>query len=151
MNPEVQHSPSTAWWKKKWLHELNAEEWEALCDGCGKCCLHKIEDQDTGEIFYTRVACHLLDIHQCRCTQYHDRHKLVPDCMPLNPDFKNFEWLPESCAYRLRHERKPLPAWHPLNQGNQDKLHEEKHSVRHLAIPEATVHDPANFVLENFS
>ncbi|MEY2699697.1 MAG: hypothetical protein RIQ52_452 [Pseudomonadota bacterium] len=133
---------------QKSLHELDKEEWEALCDGCGKCCLHKIEDEDTGEIFYTRVACRLLDIPHCRCTQYGSRHMVVPECMQLEPGFEYFEWMPTTCAYRLRHENRPLPDWHPLVHGSPAKMHEEKHSVRHLAIPEATVHDPANFVLE---
>ncbi|WP_170001808.1 YcgN family cysteine cluster protein [Pseudopontixanthobacter vadosimaris] len=101
------------------LADLNREEWERLCDGCGRCCLHKIEDPDTGEIEDTNVACKLLDRSTARCSDYRNRKAFVPDCMRLTLKLvQDVNWLPESCAYRLRAEDRPLPAWHPLLTGN---------------------------------
>ena len=103
------------------LAELTREEWEALCDGCGRCCLHKIEDADTGEISGTNVACKLLDTQTAQCTDYRHRRALVPDCLRLTlrivPDAN---WLPTSCAYRLRYAEEPLPDWHPLISGDKE-------------------------------
>lgn len=101
------------------LADLNREEWERLCDGCGRCCLHKIEDPDTGEIEDTNVACKLLDCSTARCSDYRNRKAFVPDCMRLTLKLvQEVNWLPESCAYRRRAEDRPLPAWHPLLTGN---------------------------------
>ena len=101
------------------LAELTREEWESLCDGCGRCCLHKIEDADTGAISDTNVACKLLDTESAQCTDYRHRKALVPDCLRLTlrvvPDAN---WLPSSCAYRLRYDNEPLPEWHPLISGD---------------------------------
>lgn len=98
---------------------MTAEEWESLCDGCGKCCLHKLEDEDTGEIYYTDVACRYLDSEGCHCQAYDQRKALVPDCVVLKPtDVKEFHWLPSTCAYRLVSEGQPLPDWHPLVSGD---------------------------------
>jgi hypothetical protein len=116
-------SPAGQWamerfWESKPLLELSAGEWEALCDGCGRCCLHKLQDDESDEIFYTRVACRLLDLETGRCRHYHHRERLVSDCLVLGPDtLSALEWLPKTCAYRLRAEHKPLPDWHPLNSG----------------------------------
>jgi uncharacterized cysteine cluster protein YcgN (CxxCxxCC family) len=103
------------------LAELNRSEWEALCDGCGRCCLHKLEDEDTGEIVETNVSCRLLDTGTARCTDYRNRKALVPDCLRLTLALVcDVPWLPETCAYRRRAENKPLPEWHPLLSGDPD-------------------------------
>jgi uncharacterized cysteine cluster protein YcgN (CxxCxxCC family) len=105
------------------LAELNRAEWEALCDGCGRCCLHKIEDADTGEISGTNVACKLLDTGTARCTDYKNRKAYVPDCLRLTLKIVNdVEWLPDSCAYRLRADGKPLPQWHYLVSGDREDV-----------------------------
>jgi len=123
-------------WKGRTLESLSGEEWEALCDGCGRCCLEKLEDEDSGEVLYTRVACKLLDIGTCRCMHYAKRHEFVPDCLPILPsDKKIFAWLPATCAYKLLHEGKNLPAWHYLISGTRETVHKKKISIRHEAIP----------------
>ena len=111
-------------WKTKTLSEMTTEEWESLCDGCAKCCLHKLENEDTGDIFFTRLACHLIDLTSCRCTRYAERTQLVPDCVDLRKlDTAQYYWLPATCAYRLVHEGKDLPAWHPLVSNKTTSLH----------------------------
>lgn len=123
------------------LAHLAPDEWEALCDGCGKCCLNKIEYDDTGEVAFTRVACRLLDGQSCRCSRYANRHDYVPDCVVLTPA-KLPEvawWLPATCAYRLRHEGRPLFAWHPLVSGDPDSVHRAGVSVRGWTVSELTV------------
>ena len=113
----------SAFWKNKTLAEMSTEEWEQLCDGCAKCCLHKLEDEDTGEILYTRVACRLLDLKTCRCSQYARRHEQIAECAHLAPESPEyFEWLPETCAYRRIHEGRPLPDWHPLLTGTKTSV-----------------------------
>lgn len=113
-----------AFWQEKTLQEMTTEEWESLCDGCGKCCLHKLEDEDTGELFFTRVACRLLDTESCRCTDYAHRQQQVPDCTVLRvEDIAEFHWLPETCAYRLLSENRPLPVWHPLLSGDPHSVY----------------------------
>ncbi|MCA0405289.1 MAG: YcgN family cysteine cluster protein [Proteobacteria bacterium] len=102
-------------WKQKPLTALNDEEWESLCDGCGRCCLIKMEDEDSGEYYYTDVACRLFDRNTCRCGDYANRDASVPDCVRLTPENVGaLAWMPPSCAYRLLAEGKDLPAWHPL-------------------------------------
>ena len=127
-------------WETKKLHELNEDEWESLCDGCAKCCVHKLEDEDTGEVHYTHVACRMLDVNTCRCMDYPNRHETVPDCavLPANkPEL--FLWMPDTCAYRLIYEGKPLPDWHPLITGNPASVHEHGASARKKLIPEFLV------------
>ena len=110
----------TPFWKSKTLAEMTRAEWESLCDGCGRCCLNKIEDEDTGQFHYTRAACKLLDLGTCRCTDYENRQSKVPDCVALTPEnVGRLGWLPSTCAYRLLDEGKPLAWWHPLVSGTQ--------------------------------
>lgn len=117
-------------WRSKNLQEMTPREWESLCDGCALCCLHKLEDEDTKEVFYTTVVCNLLDFDTCRCTRYEDRCTLVPECVKLRPeDVDAFHWLPPSCAYRLIHEGKDLPEWHPLLSGDPSTVIESGASV----------------------
>ncbi|MEN3930428.1 YcgN family cysteine cluster protein [Microvirga sp. W0021] len=108
-------------WQRKSLEELNTQEWESLCDGCGKCCLVKLEDEDTDEIYYTDVACTLFNPETCTCRDYTNRQKKVADCVKLTPKaVKTISWLPPSCAYRLVADGKDLPSWHPLVSGNRN-------------------------------
>ena len=123
-------------WEKP-LAALDRAEWEALCDGCGKCCLHKIEDGASGEIHPTNVACKLLDLHSCRCSSYRTRRAFVPDCIRLSAaNVARHKWLPSTCAYRLRAEGKPLPEWHPLISGDPESVHRAGMSVRGWAVSE---------------
>jgi hypothetical protein len=129
-----------AFWKTTPLGEMTREQWESLCDGCGLCCLVKLEDADTGETHYTDVACHLLDLDACRCTRYGERRRLVPDCVELTPDaIETLQWMPASCAYRLVYESKPLPDWHPLVCGDPQAVHRAGISVRGRAVSEYCV------------
>ncbi len=110
---------------------MTRREWESLCDGCGRCCLHKVEDTVTGEIFYTSVACKLLNRNTCRCRHYRDRHDHVSDCIELRPEHTgNLGWLPDTCAYRRLDEGKSLPEWHPLLTGDRESVHRAGISVR---------------------
>jgi uncharacterized cysteine cluster protein YcgN (CxxCxxCC family) len=139
---------SNAFWEKP-LGELSRAEWEALCDGCGKCCLHKIEDEETGRIYGTNVACKLLDRHSCRCTNYRGRKALVPDCVRLIADqVAELEWLPSTCAYRLRGEGKPLPEWHYLVSGSRETVHEAGISVRGWTVSEGEAGDLEHHLID---
>lgn len=118
-------------WKRKTLDELSGKEWESLCDGCGQCCLHKLEDEDTSDIYWTTVACTLLDGKSCQCSDYEHRRKTVPDCVFLTPEIiRTVRWLPETCAYRLMDEGRDLYWWHPLVSGDPNTVHEAGVSVR---------------------
>ena len=135
-------------WKQKSLRELSVDEWESLCDGCGKCCLHKLEDEDTAEIFYTEVACSLLDIGKCRCTNYHNRTLLIHDCVKLTAaNLCNIPWLPATCAYRLIDEGKDLYWWHPLVSGDPETVHQAGISVRNRAIDEPKAENLENHIV----
>jgi uncharacterized cysteine cluster protein YcgN (CxxCxxCC family) len=133
--------PTPQFWQHKTLDELSEAEWEALCDGCGRCCLVKIEDQDSGKLFYTNVVCQYFDNASCRCSRYRERSKLVPDCIKVTPEVARQEsWLPHSCAYRLLAEGKPLPDWHPLISRDADSVHRNRISVRGRVVSERFVH-----------
>jgi hypothetical protein len=133
-------------WKEKSLEELSESEWESLCDGCGKCCLHKIEDEDTDELFYTRIACRYLDLKQGGCSQYRNRQHAVPECVQLKPeDVQAFNWLPRTCAYRLVAQGQMLPDWHPLISGDPRSVHESDISVIRWAVSEDEVDGEAWF------
>ena len=119
---------------------MTHQEWESLCDGCAKCCLHKLVDEDTGEYYYTNVSCRLLDTYSCRCTSYDNRSKLEPGCVLLTPDHvSDLSWLPITCAYRLVAESKELPYWHHLVSGNPDSVHIEGKSIRGKVVREQDV------------
>jgi uncharacterized cysteine cluster protein YcgN (CxxCxxCC family) len=121
---------NASWWNHTPLNELNTNQWESLCDGCGKCCLHKLEDEDDGTVYSTAVACELLDCATARCSDYTQRKQRVPGCVVLRlEDVAAFSWLPATCAYRLRIQNLPLPDWHPLVTGDSDSTRTRGHSV----------------------
>lgn len=128
-------------WETVPLSQMTPEEWEALCDGCGKCCLNKLEFDDTGEVAFTRIACRLLDGDTCRCTRYETRRDYVPECVSLTPERLPdvAYWLPRTCAYKLLHEGKPLKRWHPLVSGDPESVHRAGISVQGWTIPETDV------------
>ncbi len=124
-------------WRTKSLDEMNVAEWESLCDGCGRCCLNKLEDEETGEIAWTDVACRLLDGQTCRCGDYQARQEQIPDCIPLTPDtVRSLSWLPPTCGYRLVAEGRDLYWWHPLVSGDPDTVHHAGVSVRGRCVSE---------------
>ena len=128
-------------WKSKDLREMTRPEWELLCDGCGKCCLQKLQDEKTGVVSYTNVCCHLFSPATCRCTSYHNRHLRVPTCMILSPTrVQAFDWLPDSCAYRLLSKGQDLPYWHHLVSGDPDLIHRLGLSVKGKVISEKHIH-----------
>jgi uncharacterized cysteine cluster protein YcgN (CxxCxxCC family) len=134
--------PTERFWEGRALSELTREQWERLCDGCGRCCLVKLEDDDTGEVEYTSVACRHLDLESCRCRRYGVRWELAEDCMILTPDtLVELDWLPTTCAYRLLAANQPLPSWHPLLTGDPGSVHRAGISLRGRAISEDYVHE----------
>ncbi len=145
----------TRFWENYSLKELNSNEWEALCDGCGKCCLRKIEDADTKEIFYTNVSCKLLDIKSARCRNYKDRKKIVPDCIILTPDnIKEIAyWMPETCGYRRVFYGEPLEHWHPLMTNNKNSAIKAGQTIANQVISEADVNeeDLEDYITTDFS
>ncbi len=134
---DVNFDEELPFWKRKSLSDMDGEEWEQLCDGCGRCCMLKLEEEETEEIFLTRLACRLLDLKTCRCSDYANRHERVPDCLSFDVKMvSELSWLPVTCAYRLVHEGKELEWWHPLVSGDPATVHEAGISVRDWAIPE---------------
>jgi len=131
------------------LSELNSGEWEALCDGCGRCCLHKLEDEETGELHATNVACKLLDRRNGRCFDYKNRKKRVADCVKLDPrNLAALDWLPETCAYRLRAAGEPLPDWHYLLSGSRETVHAAGQSTRGWTVNEDEAGDLEHHLVE---
>jgi uncharacterized protein len=142
-------APPAPFWRTKTLKQMSQREWESLCDGCGKCCLHKMEDEESGAIYHTNVACRLLDLETCQCGNYSQRKRLVPDCVQLSPDnIERFEWMPSTCAYRLLAAGQDLPEWHPLVTGDPNSVHAAGVSMRGRAVTEPITHD--DDVLEDF-
>ncbi len=130
-------------WETKPLRKMTSDEWEALCDGCAKCCLEKFEDEESGRILYSRIACELLDLESCRCRDYENRARRVRDCVILAQDvLQQPAWLPETCAYRLLAEGKSLPSWHPLISGDPDSVVEAGQSVRGRVLGPEGGEDP---------
>ena len=134
-------------WEVKSLRQMTPAEWESLCDGCGLCCLIRFEDEDTGEIIPTRVACRLFDADKCRCGDYANRKVLVPDCIKLTPDnIDDLLWMPKSCAYRRVHEGRGLADWHPLISGDRESVHRAGVSIRGQTVSETSLADPEDAV-----
>lgn len=137
-------------WQRKSLAEMTAQEWESLCDGCGRCCLLKLEDEDDGQVHYTNVACRLLNTKTVRCTRYAQRIRWVPDCVVLTPDLVDqFKWLPRTCAYRLLSEGKPLFDWHPLVSGSQETVVAAGISVAGLVVREQDAGDLQDHLIDD--
>jgi uncharacterized cysteine cluster protein YcgN (CxxCxxCC family) len=129
------------WWDTLALEQLTTEQWESLCDGCARCCLHKLQDEEDGQIYYTSVRCRYLVEASCRCSDYLNRTRLMPNCMQLSPGtMASLDWLPPTCAYRLRSEGKPLPSWHPLVSRDPESVHRAGISIRGRSISDEYVH-----------
>ncbi|WP_460019472.1 YcgN family cysteine cluster protein [Magnetospira thiophila] len=129
-------------WKRVKLADMTREQWESLCDGCGKCCLEKLEDMDNGELAFTNVACRMLDIRSCRCKDYENRTLKISECIELTPtSLMTIRWLPSTCAYRLLREGRDLPVWHPLVTGDAESVHRARQSVRGRAVAEKDAGD----------
>lgn len=127
-------------WLRKSLAELDAQEWESLCDGCGRCCLVKLEEEESGEVYQTDVVCQLFDCEAGGCSDYRNRQSRVDDCLQLTPaSVATLSWLPDSCGYRRVHERRPLPSWHPLVSADRETVYRAGASVRGRVVSELTV------------
>ena len=152
-DPASRKGLRSKFWENIPLEKMTNTEWEALCDGCGRCCLNKLEDPDTGQVALTRLACRLLDNESCRCSQYVIRHNFVPECIRMTPE--NIEqhayWLPKTCAYKLLYEGGEIPEWHPLKTGKPQSVHDAGVSVQGWTIPEIEVPEDEwdNYVIEN--
>ena len=142
-------SDKPPFWRRKHLHEMTRDEWESLCDGCAKCCLEKLEDEETGEIAFTDVACRLLDVETCRCANYAERRRFVHNCVPLSPaNVTELRWMPGSCAYRLLAAGRDLPSWHPLVTGDPESVHKAGQSVRGRCVPEKEAGDLEDHIVD---
>jgi uncharacterized cysteine cluster protein YcgN (CxxCxxCC family) len=144
-----QAGKKTPFWEEKPLDEMTSTEWESLCDGCGKCCLNKLEDERTGKIVFTNVACRLLDHETCRCSSYEERQRFVPDCRRLTPqNVGQIPWLPSTCAYRVLAEGGTLEWWHPLISGDPDTVFEAGISVKGRIVSERDTDDLEDYVVD---
>ncbi|MEM8929762.1 MAG: YcgN family cysteine cluster protein [Acidobacteriota bacterium] len=144
-------SATEPFWRTKSLDAMSDAEWESLCDGCGQCCRMKLEDVENGEVVHTQIACRLLDIHACRCTDYENRHHLVPACLRLDPsNIGDLGWLPETCGYRRVARGQDLESWHPLISGDRESVHRAGISVRGKLVPEAAIDDLDGFLAETY-
>jgi len=142
-----------AFWLEKKLEDMSREEWESLCDGCGRCCLHKLEDEDDGRVYYTNVACQYLDFEKIQCTQYLTRNQLVPHCVVLQPEHvAQFHWLPSTCAYRLVADNQNLPEWHPLVSADTKSVVDAGISIKDRVHNELDINmdDLQEYVIEDF-
>ncbi|WP_375271509.1 YcgN family cysteine cluster protein [Sphingomonas sp.] len=140
---------SARFWEDTPLSKLDRAQWEALCDGCGKCCLHKLEDDETGELYATNVACRLLDRRTAQCSNYRNRRAYVSECVRLtNGNVDQIDWLPSTCAYRLRAAGEPLPDWHYLVSGDRDAVHRAGESVRGWTVSEDDAGDLENHLVD---
>jgi len=138
-------------WQTKTLQEMSPIEWESLCDGCAKCCLQKLEDEETTEVFYTSVACKLLDLESCQCSDYQNRNTLVPTCIWLNVEAAaSLSWLPKTCAYRVLSEGGDLPSWHPLVSKQKDSVFDAGVAIRSFAHLETGDEDLESYIIEGF-
>ena len=136
-------------WQTKRLDQMDDAEWESLCDGCGQCCLNKLQDADTDEIYFTNVACNQLNIKTCQCRNYERRFEYEEDCIKLTREnLTTFNWLPRTCAYRLLGEGGTLPAWHPLVAGSKKAMHAQRISVRFIAVRESAVRDWEDHIID---
>ncbi len=141
MSSKTEAQAGSRFWESKSLSEMTTAEWESLCDGCARCCLHKLEDAETGEVHYTGVRCRYLVESNCRCSDYQRRSELMPNCLDLQrEDVSALHWLPSTCAYRLLAEGKPLYDWHPLVSGSGESVHEAGISIRGRALSDEFVH-----------
>lgn len=138
-----------SFWQTKKLVDMTEQEWEALCDGCGKCCLNKLENADSGAIYLTNAACDLIDLTTCRCSRYPQRTEYVPGCLDLKKAGPAaFEWLPTTCAYRLLAFGESLPDWHPLVSGDPSSVEKAGMSIKHFAIKESEVEDLEDHIID---
>jgi len=153
--PSAAAVPPRPFWEAKRLDEMTTEEWESLCDGCGRCCLIRFEDEETGEVIPTRIACRLLDTETCQCTRYAHRKRYVPDCIKLTPGaVEHLTWMPKSCAYRRLYEGRGLASWHPLITGDPESPHRAGVGVRGQVVSETAlrdVEDAIDFAAEELS
>jgi len=149
LNQPVANS-KLAFWQTKSLYEMTQTEWESLCDGCGKCCLEKIEDEDSGKVYTTKISCRLLNLETCKCNEYKNRFQYMNDCIKLTPrKVYSISWLPKTCAYRLVKEKKPLPLWHPLITKNPNSTLHAKQSAKEFAVhPKLMKHHLSTYILE---
>lgn len=149
INPDAAIMSELPFWQTKRLDQMNDDEWESLCDGCGQCCLNKLQDADTDEIYFTNVACNQLNIKTCQCRNYERRFEYEEDCIKLTREnLTQFNWLPRTCAYRLLGEGKALPAWHPLLSGSKSAMHAQRISVRYIAVRESEVRDWEDHIID---
>ncbi len=137
-------------WEIIEMEKMSPRQWESLCDGCGQCCLYKVEDEFTKEVFYSSIACEYLDVENCQCNIYETRLEKDSDCLKITPDFKKLYLLPKTCSYRRLYEKKKLPSWHPLICQNHDLIHSKGISIKGKAISAKDIHrdDLENYLLE---